>query len=168
MTTDKDAGLVERDSCVGVLAALAAAISLLERTPNAKKAAPSDKMFATMLVDYKKALKAGRAALLSPRAVAGEPVAWRTSKGDGKGHFFIENIAIVPEAERKHYSPLYATSAPSGGDPATIEAAALIAENVRLHTGSMTQERDMANRILPRVARAIRALAAPVLTDNRG
>ncbi len=53
---------VQRDASVGVLAALAAAISLLERTPNAKKAAPSDKMFAMMISDYKKALEVGRAA----------------------------------------------------------------------------------------------------------
>lgn len=38
-----------------------------------------------------------------------EVVAWRTSKGDGKGHWFVENIALIAEAGRKHYSPLYAT-----------------------------------------------------------
>jgi hypothetical protein len=42
---------------------LAAAISLLERTPKAKQAAPSDKMFEIMLSDYKKSLKTARAAL---------------------------------------------------------------------------------------------------------
>lgn len=36
-----------------------------------------------------------------------EPVGWRTPKGDGKGHFFIESIAIILEAERKHFSPVY-------------------------------------------------------------
>jgi len=41
------------------LPALAAAISLLSRSP--KKAAPSDTMFDIMLEDYKKALDAGRA-----------------------------------------------------------------------------------------------------------
>lgn len=44
----------------GVLAALAASISLLERTPKAKKAAPSDTMFNMMLNDYKGALEAAR------------------------------------------------------------------------------------------------------------
>lgn len=55
-----------RDAYVGVLASLAAAISLLERTPRAKKAAASDKMFDQMIADYKKALKFGRAALADP------------------------------------------------------------------------------------------------------
>jgi hypothetical protein len=53
----------EREAFIGVTAALAAAISLLERTQSAMKAAPSDKMFTTMLADYRKALEAGRAAL---------------------------------------------------------------------------------------------------------
>lgn len=44
-------------------AALAAATSLLERTPKAKKAAPSDRMFEQMLLDYHKALDEARAAL---------------------------------------------------------------------------------------------------------
>lgn len=45
-------------------ARLAAAISLLERGGKAaKKAAPSDKMFDQMLLDYKKALSDARAAL---------------------------------------------------------------------------------------------------------
>jgi hypothetical protein len=51
---------VQRDPFVGCLAALAAAISLLEH--GGKMAAPSDKMFEQMLVDYRKALEAGRAA----------------------------------------------------------------------------------------------------------
>jgi hypothetical protein len=42
---------------------LAAAISLLERTPEAKQAAASDKIFEIMLLDYKKSLKVARAAL---------------------------------------------------------------------------------------------------------
>lgn len=48
---------------VGVCASLAAAISLLERTPKAKKAAPSDKMFDQMLDDYRKSLEEARALL---------------------------------------------------------------------------------------------------------
>jgi uncharacterized protein YqeY len=50
----------ERDPIMGLIASLAAAISLLERTPKAKKAAPSDTMFEMMLSDYRKALEAGR------------------------------------------------------------------------------------------------------------
>lgn len=65
-----------RDAFVAALASLAAAISLLERTPRSKKAAASDKMFDQMIVDYKKALEEGRAAL-SAAPVAQEPVAWR-------------------------------------------------------------------------------------------
>ena len=63
-----------RDAFVAALASLAAAISLLERTPRSKKAAASDKMFDQMIVDYKKALEEGRAAL-SASPVAQEPVA---------------------------------------------------------------------------------------------
>ena len=54
-----------REALVSVTASLAAAISLLERTPKAKKAAPSDKMFEQMLIDYRKSLETGRAALTS-------------------------------------------------------------------------------------------------------
>lgn len=52
-----------RDALTGAAAALAAAISLLERTPAAKKAAPSNRMFAQMLDDYRRALEAARAEL---------------------------------------------------------------------------------------------------------
>ncbi len=65
-TTPKgdDGGM--RAAFLGATAALAAAISLLER--GGKKAAPSDKMFAQMLVDYNKALDAARAALAEAEA----------------------------------------------------------------------------------------------------
>lgn len=56
------------DVLIRALASLAAAISLLERTPKAKKAAPSDKMFEQMLTDYRAALEAGRAALRAQAA----------------------------------------------------------------------------------------------------
>ena len=46
---------------IGVMAALAAAVSLLERSP--KTAAPSDKMFDQMLEDYTRALATARTAL---------------------------------------------------------------------------------------------------------
>lgn len=48
---------------IHAIASLAAAISLLERTPKAKKAAPSDRMFEQMLCDYRKALDEARAVL---------------------------------------------------------------------------------------------------------
>ncbi len=53
----------EREAFVGLLASLSAAISLLERTPNAKKAAASNNMFAQMIADYKRSLEHGRTTL---------------------------------------------------------------------------------------------------------
>lgn len=50
-----------RESNLDLAASLAAAISLLERTPKAKKAAPSDRMFDQMLVDYRASLERFRA-----------------------------------------------------------------------------------------------------------
>ncbi len=47
---------------ISIAASLAAAISLLENTPKAKKAAPSDTMFNLMLQDYRKSLETWRAA----------------------------------------------------------------------------------------------------------
>ena len=55
-----------REALKHALASLVAAISLLERTPRAKKAAPSDKMFDQMIADYKAAIEQGRAALAAP------------------------------------------------------------------------------------------------------
>jgi NTP pyrophosphatase (non-canonical NTP hydrolase) len=55
----------QRDPIVVAVASLAAAISLLERTPKANKAAPSDKMFNQMLDDYRRALDNARDALRS-------------------------------------------------------------------------------------------------------
>lgn len=61
-----------REALLRTTASLAAAISLLERTPKAKKVAPSDKMFDQMLVDYRNSLEAARAALASqPEQPAG-------------------------------------------------------------------------------------------------
>lgn len=57
----------QRDPMLAAVASLAAAISLLERTPRAKKAAPSDKMFDQMLADYRKALANARDALALSR-----------------------------------------------------------------------------------------------------
>jgi len=53
------------DQLTDTAAHLAAAISLLERTPKAKKAAPSDKMFEQMLDDYRNSLERARALLNS-------------------------------------------------------------------------------------------------------
>lgn len=49
-----------------VTASLAAAVSLLERSP--KTAAPSDRMFDLMLSDYRDSLEFGRAVLAERRA----------------------------------------------------------------------------------------------------
>lgn len=58
----------KEDPSVAVAAALAAAISLLERGGKAaKKAAPSDKMFDQMLRDYKRALADWRKAQAKPK-----------------------------------------------------------------------------------------------------
>lgn len=46
------------DETLGMAASLAAAISLLERSP--KTGAPSDKMFDMMVSDYKRSLEAWR------------------------------------------------------------------------------------------------------------
>ncbi len=60
-----------RDPIIHAVASLAAAISLLERTPNAKKVAASDKMFDQMLADYRVALKNARAALAAAKPEGG-------------------------------------------------------------------------------------------------
>ena len=60
----KPAGDALREVVIDVAAHLAAAISLLERGgKGAKKAAPSNKMFDQMLVDYRSSLNRARAAL---------------------------------------------------------------------------------------------------------
>jgi hypothetical protein len=55
-----------KDVLIRVTASLAAAISILERTPKAKMAAPSNTMFEQMLTDYRNSLEAARAALSQP------------------------------------------------------------------------------------------------------
>lgn len=57
-----------RDPIVHAVASLAAAISLLEKTPQARKGAPSNRMFNTMLDDYRKALQRARTVLAFTRA----------------------------------------------------------------------------------------------------
>ena len=64
-----------RDPFVAVTASLAAAISLLERTPGAARAAPSNMMFDHMLADYRRSLEAARKALQAqsmPRPIVGK------------------------------------------------------------------------------------------------
>lgn len=62
-----EAVMTERERSISIAASLAAAISLLERGGKAaKKAAPSDKMFDQMLVDYRTSLEAWRAAKGDP------------------------------------------------------------------------------------------------------
>lgn len=65
LTAIEAAGMrvVPRDDAVNVVASLAAAISIIERTPQARKAAMSDTAFGIMLDDYTKALATGRAML---------------------------------------------------------------------------------------------------------
>ena len=50
-----------REALIDTTASLVASVSLLER--GGKKAAPSDKMFAQMLVDYKNSIDRARAAI---------------------------------------------------------------------------------------------------------
>lgn len=54
----------ERETIIDLAAHLAAAISLLERSP--KRGAPSDRVFDQMLADYRASLKRARAALKEP------------------------------------------------------------------------------------------------------
>ena len=61
MPDKQDTTPVPMDIAIRVAASLAAAISLLEHSPSAKKAAPSDRMFDQMLTDYRKALNDFRA-----------------------------------------------------------------------------------------------------------
>jgi hypothetical protein len=61
----------DRHNLVGIVASLAAAISLLERSP--KTAAPSNTMFDIMLNDYREALAKGRQTLLELHPGVPEP-----------------------------------------------------------------------------------------------
>lgn len=63
--------VLSREATMRVMSSLAAAISLLERSP--KKAAASNKMFDQMLDDYRKALDAARAELNEPEPTEPEP-----------------------------------------------------------------------------------------------
>lgn len=52
-----------KEAAVDAASSLAAAISLLERTPSAMRVAPSNKMFIQMMDDYRAALERTRAAI---------------------------------------------------------------------------------------------------------
>jgi len=70
---DEDARLIAAapdllDALLGTTAALTAAISLLEK--GGKKAAPSDKMFAQMLIDYGRAADQARTAIVKVKGRA--------------------------------------------------------------------------------------------------
>lgn len=93
-----------RDPIMHAVASLAAAISLLERTPKAKKAAASDTMFAQMLEDYRVALENARAAL------ANAPVAVTYLTEDMPGVFRVCDEGIFGAF------PVYRASAPVAGD----------------------------------------------------
>lgn len=61
-----------KEAFTQVLASLAAAISILDRTPRSKKAVASDTMFDISLNDYRKALEAGRSALATLQPEGGQ------------------------------------------------------------------------------------------------
>ena len=62
----------ERTIIIKLAAALSASISLLERTPQARKSAASNKMFNIMISDYKLELDAARSYLSHVYATASE------------------------------------------------------------------------------------------------
>lgn len=68
-----------REPMIAMAASLAAAISLLEK--GGKKAAPSDKMFEQMLIDYRRALEDGRTALAGACAIP--PAGWHCTRKVG-------------------------------------------------------------------------------------
>jgi hypothetical protein len=69
-----------RDIFMEVLASLVAAVSLLKA--GGKEAAPSDKMFDQMILDYERAIERGRAALAQSDA---EPADYIPIGGAGNG-----------------------------------------------------------------------------------
>lgn len=97
-----------KEALMSTVAHLAAAISLLERTTESKKAAPSNKMFDVMLSDYRKALVVGRDAIAAidkidvaasgPSDSVSEVLTWKIVDGEqtafdraGRKQFTIEN-----------------------------------------------------------------------------
>lgn len=100
-----------RDPLVHAVASLAAAISLLERTPKAKKAAASDTMFARMLEDYRTALDNARAAQASaPVAGEAQPIGYCAVWGVRGSGVAIHRSRITDEQQArlaaKHWASL--------------------------------------------------------------
>lgn len=107
-----------RSAIVHAVASLAAAISLLERTPKAKKAAPSDRMFDQMLDDFRKALDEARRELTSASGgVEAAPVAWRRYEAMDNETAGYELYHDPVEAGEPLYThpPLASAPAPASG-----------------------------------------------------
>lgn len=94
-----------RRALVHAVASLAAAISLLERTPNAKKAAPSDRMFDQMLKDYRKALEEARAVLNNPGAETARQFSVDTWGADWVANEWVSLLEFVSRATGKENLP---------------------------------------------------------------
>jgi hypothetical protein len=108
-------------------------------------------------------LPAADAILALKPTMAGEPVAWRKMSESGKGRIYLAHH--IPEQDMTGWTPLYSSPAPSGRDPATIEACAKVAEDLTpaKHQGTLAAH---VTGIM--IAKAIRALAAPaVVTEER-
>lgn len=78
------------EAAVAVAASLAAALSVLDRTPQSKKAFGSDKMFAIARVDYQRALDKFRDAYRAALATPSEPEWLPTPLADPPGDAVIE------------------------------------------------------------------------------
>lgn len=162
--------MTDREALTDVVAALAAAISLLGRTPNAKKAAPSDNMFNQMMADYEKALDAGRAALAALAPSEAGAVAWASRAELDEAHLTIQKSARVYVKKRSddHHldTPLYAhpSPVPAETEPFCVslyreaalrEPAPVPAEYVRVARSTLEYWRELAtdnpNDLVPRI-----------------
>jgi hypothetical protein len=92
-----------RRALIRVSASLAAAISLLERTPKAKKAAPSDTMFNMMINDYKRALEAARKDMKMPAKKSQSYARWQRAP--------IDRVALVDNKGEVRQVTRYDTTA---------------------------------------------------------
>lgn len=163
-----------RKIAISVIASLAAAISLLERVPNAKKAAPSNKMFEQMLCDYRNALENARAALSVPAST--EPfkteliaaMLYEAANPTMKWSYLWPSHNHLHASVRQRYMEAAArfedATRPSPA-PAAVEAlkaAKQFIENgvefgyIKMPTGD-----DPAHGTLPKIKAALAALAAP-------
>jgi hypothetical protein len=120
MNEKPDAG-PKQDAFMQVLASLVAAVSLLKNSGKAaKKAAPSDKMFDQMILDYEKAIEQGRDALAQSDAEQHDV---------RKALYYIKN-ALAPYMEDK-----------LGAAIKTVEAA-LAQSDASDASGSTTMSKD--------------------------